>query len=292
MNKNACLNCGKIGHIYKNCDESIISYGIICFKILGVRNDEIENYLYNKFLEISEYNYSNLNRINLIPQFYNKIKILMVKRRNSLNYIDFIRGKYNITSIDQITKLFRLMTKSEIEKIKSEEFDTLWVDLWRETSRNKIYQKEYNISKNKFYELRKLNYYNIEDSEYIEPEWGFPKGRRNMNEKSIECAIREFTEETKLNNIILLERVNNITEEYLGTNLIKYKHIYYMGLSDDNNIDTTITNEISEIAWLTIPEAINKTRKYYNERIKLLHQIYFFILNIAVDIKDQIELII
>ena len=67
----------------------------------------------------------------------------MVKRRNSLNDIDFIRGKYDINNIEQISKLFRLMTKSEIEKIKSEEFDTLWVDLWQETSRNKIYQKEY-----------------------------------------------------------------------------------------------------------------------------------------------------
>ena len=30
------------------------------------------------------------------------------------------------------------------------------------------------------------------------PEWGFPKGRRNLKERDRECAVREFSEETGL----------------------------------------------------------------------------------------------
>ena len=32
-----------------------------------------------------------------------------------------------------------------------------------------------------------------------EKEWGFPKGRRNFQEKDIVCGIREFEEETGYN---------------------------------------------------------------------------------------------
>ena len=31
---------------------------------------------------------------------------------------------------------------------------------------------------------------------YESPEWGFPKGRRNMHESDLDCAKREFEEET------------------------------------------------------------------------------------------------
>ena len=33
---------------------------------------------------------------------------------------------------------------------------------------------------------------------YVEPEWCFPKGRRNCFETDLECSEREFQEETKL----------------------------------------------------------------------------------------------
>ena len=98
--KNVCLNCNKSGHHIKYCDEPIISYGIICFTIASlftITNKHIENYFYNKYLDIGEYNYANINNINMIPNFYDKIKILLVRRRHSLNYIEFIRGKWENT---------------------------------------------------------------------------------------------------------------------------------------------------------------------------------------------------
>ena len=54
--KNICLNCGKSGHLLKVCSEPVVSYGIICFKFsneLNVCNKHIENFFYNKFLDIS-----------------------------------------------------------------------------------------------------------------------------------------------------------------------------------------------------------------------------------------------
>ncbi len=298
--KNICLNCGKLGHQYKLCNEPILSYGIICFNInneFNVSNKTIEKYFYNKFIDISEFNYSHLNNINLIPCFYDKIKVLMIRRKHSLNYIEFMRGKYDTTNKEQISKIFKLMTKDENIKIKNNSFEFLWNELWKETAKSKIYQKEYNLSKIKFNELKENNFYELlevnELSQYTEPEWGFPKGRRNASEKNLNCAIREFEEETSidLNNLHLLERLNCIEEEYMGTNSITYRHIYYMASSeseiklDINNSNNNQLYEIGDIGWFTIPESIEKTRPYYEKRIKMIHQLYFFLINLIVDIQ-------
>ena len=289
--KNICLNCGKHGHQFKSCNEPIISYGVVCFNMgTTINNKQIENYFYNKFLDIGEFNYSNLNNLNLIPHFYDKIKLLMVRRRNSLNYVEFIRGKYDLNNIEHIAKIFSLMTREENLKIYQSNFDELWCELWKETSKSKIYQKEFNLSKIKFEKLKENNFYDLLEnsklSNYDEPEWGFPKGRRNSNEKNLKCAVREFIEETNIdtNQFHILERLNCINEEYAGTNLINYRHTYYLA-STNNEIELEVNNleEIGDIKWFTISEALSKIRPYYEKRIQMIHQIYFFLINLVVD---------
>lgn len=291
--KNICLNCRKTGHYLKFCQEPIVSYGIICFKLYDefhVSNNSIDKFFYNKFIDICEFNYQHLENIKYIPLFFDKIKILMIKRKNSLNYVEFIRGKYEIMDKEHLSKMFNYMTKDENNKIKFEIFDDIWKEIWKETAENKIYQKEFYMSKNKFEKLKAVNFYDLlnEDvqSIYKDPEWGFPKGKRNILEKNLECAIREFNEETNysLININVLERLNCLEEEYEGTNLVKYKHVYYIASSQDNiNLelnDISNLNEIGEIGWFTISEAIEKIRPYYDSRIKIIYQLYFFIINL------------
>ena len=64
-----CLNSGKSGHQFKSCDEPVISYGVICFNLnstLNLTNKSIKNYFYNKYIDIEEFNYSNLNNLKNI----------------------------------------------------------------------------------------------------------------------------------------------------------------------------------------------------------------------------------
>ena len=280
--------------MFKLCTEPIISYGIVCFNIdanLGINNKCIENYFYNKFLDINEFNYMNLNNISMIPEYYDKIRFLMIRRKQSLNYIEFIRGKYDINN--NIISIFELMSIPELEKIKSCSFDSLWNCLWNETAKSKMYMKEYNMAKEKFETLKKNNFYNLLDDmtvfRYTEPEWGFPKGRRNINENNLDCAIREFSEEThiNMNNLMILERLNPLEEDFIGTNMKLYKHTYYLA-NCFNEINVSAEdvqlNEIGDIGWYTIPEVIEKMRPYHDKRIKMIHMIYFFIINLISDI--------
>ena len=96
------------------------------------------------------------------------------------------------------------MTVEEKNKLLTVEFETLWKDLWgnllgvqyrgeERTSRDKMVAlKEGVIIKNELYTLESL--IKASTTSWITPEWGFPKGRRNYQEKDLMCAVREFEE--------------------------------------------------------------------------------------------------
>ena len=57
---NYCLNCGKYYvHNTKDCDEPVISCGLICFKIDNLPLKKIDKFLVNKYINIEDYNYIN-----------------------------------------------------------------------------------------------------------------------------------------------------------------------------------------------------------------------------------------
>ena len=161
-----CNNCGKRGHTFGQCKLPILSYGILAYRLDG----DVE-------------------------------KLLMIQRRDSLCYIEFLRGKYKIDDKEYLKILFSNFTKEEINKILTKEFDELWYSLWMTMAfKNTRVRNEYNRSKINFNKLKSLDFFKDLINEiniiYDEPEWEFPKGRRNTNEYNKDCAIREFTEET------------------------------------------------------------------------------------------------
>ena len=126
---NYCVNCGKSGHIFKVCPEPIISCGIICFKLNNISLSKIEKFFYNKFINIEDFNYDNINYYNKINFHRKDIKFLMIQRKNSLSYIEFLRGKYDENNLDKISSMFELMAESEIDNIKL--IKSKFYDIWK-----------------------------------------------------------------------------------------------------------------------------------------------------------------
>lgn len=292
-----CVNCNKVGHNLKECIEPIYSYGIICMKISSdvlLSPFIIENYLINKIIDIDNYNYVNLSNITKIDKYKDKIKFLLIQRKHSFSYVDFIRGKYNENNKKELVILLNLMSGDEIENIINNDFNFLWTELWQKTSRNKIYQKEFELSNKKFdfiktnYNLSELiDFKNLYDS----PEWGFPKGRKDRNEKNLDCAVREFEEETglDLNKYLVLNRLNTVEESVTDSQNNVYKLIYYLGIAYEEN-ELLLNNEfqkyeIGDMKWLSYEEIIPKIRSYYEEKITLIHKVYFMMVNILENIK-------
>lgn len=301
VNNIYCSNCGKKGHLFKNCKFPIISFGIICIKLENININKLllnaKNLIDNSLVQNNENNI-NYNELPFLTEkeYNKKIKFVMIRRKNSFTYIDFMRGKYNIYDIDYLFNLFNLMTVVELNNLREKTFDELWEDLWNIKLPNNIYKVEYNNSKNKFNELKKgkiINIYNIPINisiDYIikhnytkwkEPEWGFPKGRRNYKETEHNCAIREFIEETNFKeNEIELINIEPLIELFIGSNGVKYKHKYFIAQSipkkkvkiDINN--KYQLNEISDIKWMNFNEAKNNIREYNLEKKNILNNIY------------------
>tara|TARA_B000000609_G_C24149444_1_gene336376 strand:+ start:20 stop:814 length:795 start_codon:yes stop_codon:yes gene_type:complete len=249
---NFCNNCGKQGHLYQHCKSPITSIGIIAFK-------KVEN----------------------------EHKYLMICRKDSLGYVDFMRGKYPLFNKEYLMNIINEMTIDEKKRILEVDFDILWKDLWgnllgiqyrgeERTSREKYNSlKEGVMIKNKLCTLQSL----IEESEtsWETPEWGFPKGRRNYQEKDLTCALREFEEETgyNKNTINIISNIVPYEEIFTGSNFKSYKHKYFLGLADSSNIseDQFQRTEVSKLSWKTYEECLNCIRPYNLEKIEILHKV-------------------
>ena len=92
-----------------------------------------------------------------------------------------------------------------------------------------------------------------------ETEWEFPKGRRNQKEKDLDCALREFEEETGIDkiDIKIVENVLPFEEIFIGSNHKSYKHKYFLAFMEksndsDDNLNNFQKTEVSKLEWKTI----------------------------------------
>jgi len=248
-----CNNCGEKGHVFKGCKDPIISCGIILLR--GI--------------------YEPL----VFPVQSKFVSALMVRRKDSMCYTEFLRGKYNTLDTNYIKKLVSNMTIQEQKQIIEHPFDTLWTMLWG--IGKDCHSIEYELSKEKFNNLNRKELVTSVASKYTDPEWGFPKGRRMKGETDLDCAIREFNEETNISpDAYEVCKDLKFVESFAGTNGVKYMHIYYVAKlvsSLSINLTQKFTpmqqKEISGVAWKTLSEAKSITRPHYVERKELIHTI-------------------
>jgi len=257
-----CNNCGKLGHLFHNCRVPITSIGIIPLRIVKQFNNDLQH------LE-------------------NVIELLIIKRKDSLAFIDFMRGKYIMEDKIYILNLLNNMSINERNYLLANDFDTIWSYLWNYNTNN-LYRNEEKLSKIKFNKLKSgytniLESYNLKDlvdlcdKKYSEPEWGFPKGRRNYHEKDIVCGLREFEEETgyKKSDIEIFNNIVPFEEIFTGSNYKSYKHKYFVGIINNNTIPLANFQiyEISELKWVPIDDVYNYIRDYNYEKTNIINDL-------------------
>ncbi len=180
----------------------------------------------------------------------NEIQYLLIRRKETFGYCDYVKNKsknYNRTFLKNVIDE---MTIKEKEYIKSKFTDTLTQEL-----------------------------IDTSDTSWVEPEWGFPKGRRNNGEKDLDCGLREFQEETgyKLSDIQLIENINPYEELFIGSNLKSYKQKYYLAYTenyDDSYLNNYQRTEVSKMNWYTFEQCKEIIRPYNSEKLKLINNIH------------------
>jgi 8-oxo-dGTP pyrophosphatase MutT (NUDIX family) len=260
LSSSTCSNCGKTGHIFYQCKLPFTSYGIILFRMTSQKTPEL----------------------------------LMIRRKDTFGYIDFVRGKYSTTNKFQIQKCIDEMTLSEKTRILTQPFSLLWSQLWARPVSN-VYKTEETNSCRKFDILRTVGVVNTEASgvetttslvdmihnsptAWTEQEWEFPKGRRNFRENDIDCALREFEEETGINRklISIVENIVPYKEYFIGSNFKSYKHKFYVASAKSLEYDLTSyqRTEVSSLEWKSIPQCIESIRPYSLEKIRIVDNIH------------------
>ena len=121
---------------------------------------------------------------------------------------------------------------------------------------------------------------------WSEPEWGFPKGRRNYQEKDLTCALREFEEETGCakNSLKLIQNVLPIEELFTGSNYKSYKHKYYIAYMPKTDISFTNfqVSEVSKVKWVKASDSNNYLRPYNLERIDTITRVTDILTNYSI----------
>lgn len=275
-----CSNCGKGGHNYRLCFEPVTSYGILAFRINDTTWDQAAQLALRG------------DDCNGMP--FDKVEFLMIQRRDSIGYIELIRSKYKFLDLDFIKQQVEGTTRLEREKLLTWNFDQLWTGLWgpMNSPENRQYKQEYEVAKHKFEHFREG--YTMGNGEVIRladvlaqspvvwdtPEWGFPKGRRNIYETDLDCALREFEEETGVSkeSIKILSNVNPIEENFVGNNHIQYRHIYFIGFISNTvevsmkHSDSHMSREIGAIKWLSYETAHERIRPTTPQKREVLRK--------------------
>jgi 8-oxo-dGTP pyrophosphatase MutT (NUDIX family) len=201
----------------------------------------------------------------------------MIRRKDSMSFSEFMRGKYDTENIDYVSTLVKNMTLKEQASVASDSFETLWRQMWGDDRMT----SDYTQSREKFNVLDRVSIMRNNISEYIEPEWGFPKGRRMRGEPDLACAIREFDEETNVprDAFVVLKNII-LTETFVGLNNVQYRHVYFVALTkhlENINLAQRLTpvqrREISGIGWKTFEEAEALVRPHHLERRAMLDQL-------------------
>lgn len=243
-----CNNCGMYGHISRNCNKPIRSYGVI-----------------------------------LIKDIEKESKIVLINRKDSVCYIDIVRGRYDIDNYDKLKLLFSRITINEYNKLINYTFENIWKEMWLISTI--IYNNEFINSKYLYLNLCKIIDKFKDLPIYKETEWEIPKGKQNKNELYHVAAKRELEEETNINkeDYELIINISSINEKFIGEDDIEYENIYYIGICKNDvnikinkeNIDQI--NEIKNIGLYSKNESLQKIRHYNISKINIINKVFTFI---------------
>lgn len=269
-----CTNCGGNGHTFKQCIAPVTSYGVIMVRA-------------REGFDISEALAKNSSLVTGMEN--EQLEFLLIQRRDSLGFIELIRGRYKVTDIDYIRLHLGGITEDERKRYREGPFEELWNGMWG-LNHSHLYRNEYENAKAKWDQLQK----GVMDSkgkvwtidEIIAtagpcqetPEWGFPKGRRDAQESDYVCAMREMYEETGITekDVIPIQNLEPLVEAFFGSNHVHYCHKYYivwvpssLKVEFDNE-NEHMRREIGDLKWFKLDEAMKHIRAENIEKREVL----------------------
>lgn len=206
---------------------------------------------------------------------YNDKNILLIKKRITYSFIEFVNGKYDFSNL---LNLFKGMTSQEKLIILTCNFKFIWYHCNLHMQNNKYYKKakiKFDLlQRSKMIENIKLLINKSENRELI---WELPKGRPRKGELYINTAIREFYEETNIknDNYRILFELEPIVYSFIDEG-VNYIYYYYSAVMNNTNFKPSLNYnasnmifEISDIKFIPFSDLSHYLKdKYFINKIK------------------------
>lgn len=165
-------------------------------------------------------------------------EFLLIQRRDTISYVEFLRGKYSHGNMSYVRKLLATMTQAEKERVANVPFADLWKMFWGSFKNDPHCACEGAFHGASTAHMRLVGSLGpgglrqlVDSVEECadEQEWSFPKGRKMQCESDVVCAMREFEEETGYSraNVHVFD-IPSYEEVFDGGNGIVYRHVYFL----------------------------------------------------------------
>ncbi len=212
-------------------------------------------------------------------------KVLLVQKKCTYAYSEFVLGKYDKNNQHSLVEKFNRMSIQEKMIISSLEFEFIWYYMFMSKDKSDAYCRAFG----KFYKnfltnsrnLKKILSNSHKNSSLL---WEPPKGRKNKMESTLACAIRETEEETRICHKSYQLIPGKKVKKQFVSNGVRYVIIYYVAiLTEPERVWYDITNvsqatEVSDIQWVSV----NKLSQYY-----ILNDIRQIIKSLVKEIKKE-----
>jgi 8-oxo-dGTP pyrophosphatase MutT (NUDIX family) len=210
----------------------------------------------------------------------NRTEVLMVKKRYTYQFFSFVFGYYKKYNGKYLKYLFDNMTFGEKIDILSMKFSSMWYRLWfcdpeKQYSLKTTYGDHASNNLNCYFRkkakfdtvfirdqgsrLKRL----INNSSNATVPWEIPKGGISACETELDCAMREFTEETGVrpDKYTIIWNIPPVTVSHKDNNVV-YRSVYYVAFLNKNvtwdpKVSFKTTNqltEVEEVHWVSLQE--------------------------------------
>ena len=210
-------------------------------------------------------------------------EILLICKRNTYAYIQFVQGKYDATRDESIIHLMNGMTVDEKHDLNSLRFEQIWYRIWLD---KRSVMSSYHPARFKFETTFKsdggLRMKNLLARSLTGHRlWEIPKGKRDdRSEPEICTAVREFQEETGVKKHQYRVHIDaRRTYEYDAEGAT-YVNVYFPAFLTTDDIPRPQfgrrhqVDEICDIRWMNIDEI--KVNDFAGRLVPLIRPIFAY----------------
>lgn len=188
---------------------------------------------------------------------------LLAQRRNSFSFIQLLRFSHRFTN-EEIMNKIQLITNDESLRLLNYSFDEIWEDLFV-VKTNKTFVTERHRARQNCERIKEQFSEQLKIPKNNFCEWGIPKGRRKYKEAGIDCALREWEEETNIpkNCVSLLNTYPFYYSLSYGNKDVSIESFLakmvlpFVMMDKKTSVRSYVSEEVGKLAWVTIDKAKN-----------------------------------